>query len=130
MGPIGLSKRLRELAYRAVVIYWAAAMMLSGCGSGSSSPVLDITGTNWSDPKAPTNTFTFWKEGVCQAKYHYRTFAGRWTQKGKSVDFTIDGDGGQIVFHMILGQGEMNGDAFPPGGEKSLFVNLVQVHDP
>jgi len=113
-----------------VVAGLMAAVAQSGCGPAKAAPELDITGTSWSDPKAPANTYTFWKAGACTSKYDDRTFSGRWTQSGKSVDFTIDGDGGPVVFHMILGQGEMNGDGFPPGGEKSMFVNLVRVDGP
>ncbi len=113
-----------------VVAGLTAAMALSGCGSAATAPADDISGTHWSDPKAPANIYTFWKEGACTAKYDDRTFSGRWTQRGTSVDFTIDGDGGPVVFHMILGQGEMTGDGFPPGGEKSMFVNLVRMDGP
>ena len=105
--------------------FFAGLMAVLISCSGGSSSVIDVSTIPWTDPKAATNTYTFWKSGVCEAKYQYRSYAGRWTQSGKNVTFTISGDSGETVFHMILGENEMDGDAFPPGGQKSIFVNLV-----
>jgi len=109
---------------RIIFLVCLMAAALISCSGGSSS-VVDVSTITWTDPKAATNTYTFWKTGICEAKYQYRTYAGRWTQSGKNVTFTISGDSGETVFHMILGENEMDGDAFPPGGQKSIFVNLV-----
>jgi len=111
-----------------VVAGLIAAVALIGPGPAKAAAGQDLIGTRWSDPKAPANVYTFWKEGVCTAQYHDRTYSGRWTQSGSSVNFTIDGD--PVVFRMILGQSEMTGDGFPPGGEKSMFVNLVRTEGP
>ena len=130
MASKGVSNGILMGAACLVAAALMAAVALSGCGPAQTVPALDITGTSWSDPKAPANTYSFWKAGACTAKYDDRTFSGRWTQSGTSVNFTIDGDGGPVVFHMILGEGEMNGDGFPPGGEKSMFVHLVWTEGP
>ena len=124
-GPIKWA--LASLAVGLVLLLGA---LLLGSGGAFKASGASISGTAWSDPQAPANTYAFEKDGTCEVQYKDRTYAGSWTQNGDKVEFNVSGDYGATVFHMTLLNDRMTGDAIPPGGNGSLLMSLVRTQAP